>query len=331
MTNQPAHSPQPNSEPTIPEQSPPTTQPIKPSQSPKPKKWLMPTIIVVVLLLLGSTGYFIYQNYQIKQKALPQTKLDQDLPPSSDVDCIDSDDGFSIHTLGKVTFPKHNNVSFSDECGSDFDSNLSPNVLFESVCNSTDLSSVSDIQHISPLQTNQGDPYPGSMVRIECSGPCSNGICLNDQSTAPTDWKIYSNSNPDYQVKYPSDWNPVHTANPTMGDLEDVTISTATKAFSPTDCSFNISSWDQPMTASIQIAKDQATQTNTVTINNITATKFVYSPNATTVSHTHFLSKDNYHYQISLNQAVNTSNDQCLNRLNQILNSFQFTLITHID
>jgi len=110
-----------------------------------------------------------------------------------------------------------------------------------------------------------------------------------------------------------------------MGDLEFVGISTATEAFTLTDCSFGIKSWDQPMTADIQIAKDRSTQSSSTTIAGISAQKYVYSPNASTVSHAHFLTHNNYHYQISLNHSSSGSSDSCLSLLNQILNTFQFT------
>ncbi len=69
QTNQPIQNPTPqtpNTQPVNPT-SPPTTDPSPQPKTPKKKfpKWL---IILIIFLLLGATGIFAYQNYQLKQK-----------------------------------------------------------------------------------------------------------------------------------------------------------------------------------------------------------------------------------------------------------------------
>jgi len=46
-----------------------TQSPVQTPETPKKKSWLIVGLVALVLLLLGTTGFFVYQNYQLKQQA----------------------------------------------------------------------------------------------------------------------------------------------------------------------------------------------------------------------------------------------------------------------
>jgi hypothetical protein len=49
-------------------------------ETPKPKSWLVVGLAVLVLLLLGTTGYLAYQNYQLKQEVTQKKPTPTPLP-----------------------------------------------------------------------------------------------------------------------------------------------------------------------------------------------------------------------------------------------------------
>jgi len=66
MANEEQNIPRPETQPTPLGAVQPATQI---SETPKQKSWQVIGLTVLVLLLLGTTGYFVYQNYQLKKQA----------------------------------------------------------------------------------------------------------------------------------------------------------------------------------------------------------------------------------------------------------------------
>lgn len=71
MENKVQNAPKSETQATPYEVPQPTT---RASENPKPKSWLIITLIVLVLILLGTTGFLAYQNLQLKRQVL-QTEL----------------------------------------------------------------------------------------------------------------------------------------------------------------------------------------------------------------------------------------------------------------
>ena len=138
------------------------------------------------------------------------------------------------------------------------------------------------------------------------------------------DWQVYSHTEPDYMLKYPEDWYAISSINPTMGDLEFLNISTTTEEFTPTDCSFGVKSLDQPITGDVEVAQSRATETDVVEIDGIMADKYVFAPNEQYLSHSHFLNKNGYWYNLELMIKKDIETEPCLDILSKILSSFKF-------
>lgn len=81
QTNQPTQNPTPTNQPTdsLPSSTAPTPQPEVPKK--KLPKW---PILLIIVLLLGATGVFAYQYYQLKQQltdqSVPLTQSGNDSP-----------------------------------------------------------------------------------------------------------------------------------------------------------------------------------------------------------------------------------------------------------
>lgn len=163
---------------------------------------------------------------------------------------------------------------------------------------------------------------PGNETATESA---ETGDEQSEVKPVPDDWLKFSHSGPSYSLRYPENWFAKLTPNPTMGDLEFLSVSTTDEEFTPTDCSFGVKSWDQEIVGDKQVAQDRAELESTVVIDGVQAEKYVFAPNEQYMAHSHFLQKDGYWYNIEFGLKKGLPEEPCLDILDTILASFEFS------
>lgn len=154
---------------------------------------------------------------------------------------------------------------------------------------------------------------------------CTPSIETETQSTVPTDWQVYSHTNPTFSFKHPTDYKIDVSKNPTMSKLEFVTAYIGTDTFGAT-CSMGIKIWDNILTDDQDYAISKASQQSTVSIDGKTAQKY-FTPSSSKVP------RDVYNYYINDPQegvylSISTTENKgssCLEVLNNMLSSFKFS------
>jgi len=113
MVNEEQTIPTPETQPAPQEPAQPVTQM---SETPKQKSWMVIGLTMLILILLGTTGFFAYQNYQLKKQVvqkqstpLPEVTKKPEIPSPTPTDSSDrSWETYSSESIGiSLEYPQN--------------------------------------------------------------------------------------------------------------------------------------------------------------------------------------------------------------------------------
>lgn len=96
-------------------------QPVELPSLPKKRKWLLPTVLIVLVVVLGISGYLVYQNSQFRQQDF-QTKPAGDIktttptPKTESVELPVETGTCAYKTINDEDFNDINTYQFEEEC-----------------------------------------------------------------------------------------------------------------------------------------------------------------------------------------------------------------------